>query len=99
MQKTYARFKARYNRMVEYEGPQLNFLYISLQDDTSLKVRREPNNKFDPGAIAVKNGNSKLGYFSRSEIKVLSHLMDAGSAFHSIGARRWDRAHLRNGSR
>lgn len=29
--------------MVEYEGPQLNFLYISLQDDTSLKVRREPN--------------------------------------------------------
>ena len=30
LQKTYARLKARYNRMVEYEGPQLNFLYISL---------------------------------------------------------------------
>ncbi len=85
--------------MVEYEGPQLNLLYISLQDDTSLKVRREHNNKFDPGAIAVFYGNSKLRYFSRSEIKVLSHLMDAGSAFHSIGARRWDRARLRNGSR
>lgn len=35
LQKTYAHLKARYNRIVEYEGPQLNFLYISLQDDTS----------------------------------------------------------------
>ncbi len=44
-------------------------------------MRREPNNKFDHGAIAVFYGNTKLGYFSRSEIKVLSHLMDAGKAF------------------
>ncbi len=54
---------------------------LGLEPDTVLKLRREPKNEYDDGAIVVYYSGTKLGYISKSEKKILSHLMDAGKAF------------------
>ena len=54
---------------------------LAMEPDTVLKVRREPKNEYDDGAVSVYYGTTKLGYISKSEKKILSHLMDAGKGF------------------
>src|SRR5574344_2864920 len=50
-----------------------------LKEGDRLDFFREPDNTFDPGAIAVKNSSGvKIGYVPHKDNVVFSRLMDAG---------------------
>ncbi|MCL2137674.1 MAG: HIRAN domain-containing protein [Coriobacteriia bacterium] len=55
---------------------------ISVFDDlsigTSVALRAEPDNPYDPNAVAVFYGNSKLGYIPRNTNKLISDLLYFG---------------------
>ena len=50
-----------------------------LDIDDRLDFFREPDNKYDPKAIVIKNSDGlKIGYVPREDNAVFSRLMDAG---------------------
>ena len=50
-----------------------------LNIDDRLDFFREPNNKYDPKAIVIKNTDGvKIGYVPREDNVIFSRLMDAG---------------------
>lgn len=50
-----------------------------LHIDDRLDFFREPNNKYDPKAIVIKNTDGvKIGYVPREDNVIFSRLMDAG---------------------
>jgi hypothetical protein len=53
-------------------------VYEKLQVGTSLRLRAEPWNKYDPEAIAVYYGDHKLGFVPRDRNALLSQLMHFG---------------------
>lgn len=51
----------------------------TLNIDDRLEFFREPNNKYDPQAIMIKNMDGvKIGYVPRQDNIIFSRLMDAG---------------------
>jgi hypothetical protein len=51
-----------------------------LKIGTQLRLEREPDNRFDPQAVAIYYGDYKLGYVPREENRVVCKLMDLGYA-------------------
>ncbi len=50
-----------------------------LETGANLRLQREPENKFDPSAIAVYDAqNNILGYVPRAKNEVLARLLEAG---------------------
>lgn len=52
-----------------------------LTEGTWLRMEREPENKFDPNAIAVylsKHGTTKLGYIDKAKAEFYAPFMDLG---------------------
>lgn len=50
-----------------------------LETGANLRLQREPENKFDPQAIAVYDAqNNILGYIPRAKNEVLARLLEAG---------------------
>lgn len=67
------------------------FYYVSrlevldkIKKDDKLQLFREPKNKHDKRAIAVKLNGEKIGYITRKDNYVLSHLMDGGKQLYGI---------------
>ena len=42
-----------------------------------LQLRREPDNPYDPSAVAVDHANGQIGYVSRARARVISEMLDA----------------------
>lgn len=63
----------------------------ALFQDTTLVLRREPGNAFDPLAILIlTEQGAKLGYVPRERNEVLARLMDAGKfLFARMEAKGW----------
>lgn len=55
----------------------------SLEPGTKLALVRELENAHDKRAISVRKGNIVLGYISREQNVILSHLMDAGKYLYA----------------
>lgn len=55
-----------------------NDLY--LEENEELRLKREPENKYDKYAIAVYNSEKKIGYIPRRNNKVFARLMDGGKS-------------------
>lgn len=51
-----------------------NYLKIG----TELTLKREPNNKFDPYAVAVYFGEHKLGFLPRNQNEDISKFLEMG---------------------
>ena len=58
-----------------YEGERLE---DSLLEGKILTFKREPRCQYDPNAVEIYSGNSKLGYIPRKDNPVFSALMDQG---------------------
>lgn len=51
----------------------------NLKSGADLRLQREPENKFDPSAIAVYDSENRiLGYVPRAKNEVLARLLEAG---------------------
>lgn len=48
-----------------------------VQLDTTYTLRREPNNQYDPLAVAIKDGNTTKAYIKREDASRLARVMDA----------------------
>ena len=53
-------------------------VFNELKIGTSLALDREDDNKFDPYAVAIYYGDSKLGYIPRSENHEISKFLEQG---------------------
>ena len=51
-----------------------------LKIGTRLRLEREPDNRFDPQAVAIYYGDYNRGYVPREENRVVCKLMDLGYA-------------------
>lgn len=58
-----------------YEGAEV---FNELKIGTHLTLKREPENKFDPYAIALYYNDKKLGFVPRGENKELSKFLEMG---------------------
>lgn len=58
-----------------YEGV---LVFNKLKIGTKLKLKAEPENKYDPQAVAIYYGEHKLGYVPRHSNYSLSKLLGAG---------------------
>ena len=76
---------------VAFEGRQgiLAALYEDQESGPVLtgQVRREPDNRFDPNAIAVDVGGRQVGYVPKALADKLSVHMDAGEEIRVTGVR------------
>lgn len=59
-----------------YHGPQL---LGKMEIGDTIKLVREPTNKFDNKAIALYFKNNKIGFIPRTDNQVLSNIMDANT--------------------
>lgn len=55
-----------------------------LEIDKELILNREPVNKFDRNAVAVKFNNSKLGYLPQVDNLVVANMMDQGMELKAV---------------
>ena len=53
-------------------------VFNELKIGTQLRIEREEDNKYDPKAVAIYYGDSKLGFVPRSYNSELSKLCEAG---------------------
>ena len=58
-----------------YEGPEV---FTELKIGTLLRLEFEPNNKFDPYAIAIYYNEFKLGFVPKTENHSLSKFVELG---------------------
>ena len=58
-----------------YDG---TIVFSQLQTGTALQLVAEPENRYDPNAIAVYFGENKLGFIPRNENKTLSLFFEQG---------------------
>lgn len=58
-----------------YEGV---MVFNKLKIGTELELKAEPDNKYDPLAVAIYSGSHKLGYVPRSSNYSLAKLLEAG---------------------
>lgn len=58
-----------------YEGV---LVFNKLKIGTELQLKTEPDNKYDPLAVAIYFGENKLGYVPRSANYTLSKILAAG---------------------
>ncbi|MBL3600100.1 MAG: HIRAN domain-containing protein [gamma proteobacterium endosymbiont of Lamellibrachia anaximandri] len=61
-----------------YQYHRASGIWQFLQIGETLKLRREPANRYDRNAIAVWFKNEHLGYVPRSENRTLAQMMDRG---------------------
>lgn len=59
-----------------YNGPQL---INKMEIGDTIKLVREPNNKYDNKAIALHYNNHKIGFVPRIDNEVLSNIMDTNT--------------------
>jgi len=52
-----------------------------VKDKSTYSMKREPDNRHDPNAIAVYINEYKVGYVPRNDAKVLAPQMDRGDVF------------------
>lgn len=57
-----------------YNGPQL---IDKMEIGDTIKLVREPNNKYDNKAIALYFQNNKIGFIPQMDNQVISNMMDA----------------------
>lgn len=70
---------------VNPEEPEGKRIMDSLKPGVELNLVREPENKYDRWAIAVRTQNNEmLGYISRFKNESIARLMDHGYKFHAI---------------
>ena len=53
-------------------------LMSHLPDEEDLTLKREPDNKFDPSAVAVYHGSTMLGYVPAVDATTVARVMDEG---------------------
>ncbi|MDR2773768.1 MAG: HIRAN domain-containing protein [Tannerella sp.] len=58
-----------------YEGP---IVFSQLQPGMALRLIAEPENRYDPDAVALYLGEYKLGFIPRAENKTLSIFLNQG---------------------
>ena len=66
-----------------YDG---TIVFEKLKIGTRLKLKPEPNNAYDPKAVALYYKKTKLGYVPRGENKLISQMLNLGykGAFMTI---------------
>ncbi|MBX9244319.1 HIRAN domain-containing protein [Actinotalea ferrariae] len=76
-------FTFRLRGVSHYEGAVTK---TSLQPGTTLRLVREPENQFDPNAVAIypARGRECLGYVNRQNAARLARRLDAGEEFTAI---------------
>lgn len=52
--------------------------FEELKVGTALRLEREAENRFDPYAVAIYYGDTKLGFIPRDENKLVAQFMDLG---------------------
>lgn len=77
--------------------PEIAQVEPQLQIGTKFRLQREPQNKFDPLAIAVYDARENLlGYIPKSQNAVPARLMDAGKLVSAqLMAKEWQDAWLK----
>ncbi|MDR1981383.1 MAG: HIRAN domain-containing protein [Tannerellaceae bacterium] len=58
-----------------YEGP---IVFTQLKVGASLQLVAEPENKFDPNAVAIYFGEEKIGFISREKNELFSLFFEQG---------------------
>jgi single-stranded-DNA-specific exonuclease len=66
---------------VSFEGRQ--DIIAGLRVDTELVLERQPQNEFDPNAIAVRYGALQLGFVRKQIAKHLAPLIDSGARYRA----------------
>jgi single-stranded-DNA-specific exonuclease len=66
---------------VSFEGRQ--DVIAGLRAGAALELRRQPENPYDPHAVAVYYGNLQLGFFNKRLAAHLAGLMDAGARYRA----------------
>lgn len=62
------------------DGTSRQEIISKMQKGNPVSLVREPNNLYDPNAIAVYFGEEQVGYIARGEAELLSQLMDLGGS-------------------
>ena len=75
-------------RGVKQPHIQKNVKVFACKDIGSFALVREPDNPYDPNAIAVKLANIPLGYVPREIAKELAPEMDSGRRFIAFFVKR-----------
>lgn len=60
---------------------EIDEIYPSLLPETTLKMIRDPKNKYDELAIGIYYNKIRIGWVPQNLNEVISRLMDAGKAF------------------
>ena len=63
-----------------YRGKDARVLADSLQNDTVLRLEREPTNDYDPNAIKVFFEDTFIGYIERGQAAWISPELDEGKS-------------------
>lgn len=99
-----AAYKAHSKYFKIYEGKIAGYQYHDgeqiankINNGTILKLKREPNNRYDSRAIAVHCKDKKIGYIAMADNMPLAALMDNGCQLraickaHNTEAETWER--------
>ncbi|PZX11795.1 HIRAN domain-containing protein [Breznakibacter xylanolyticus] len=70
-----------------YEGP---IVFNDLKIGTELRLVYEPDNKYDPKAVAIYFGDEKLGFVPRSDNNEISKLLEMGHDVFETRVQRID---------
>lgn len=70
-----------------YDGP---VVFRDLKIGTKLKLKYEPENKYDPKAVMIKFDGYKLGYVPRGQNSEISKFLEMGYNVFEIRVQRLD---------
>lgn len=63
---------------VNDDGTPRQRILAEIDPGTALSLQRQPDNPFDPNAIAVLAGNHQIGFIARTDATEIAPLLDAG---------------------
>jgi hypothetical protein len=67
-----------------------------LENQIKLEVKREADNKYDPFAVSLYFGETKIGYLPKTKNETIARLLDAGKSFFAqLSAKEWEGTWLR----